>query len=87
MATHSSILVWIIPWTEEPGRLRSMGSQRVKHDWLPSGMANKFHLWTSCLVLAAKGAALKRAVRLSREEEHNGLRYLPWLWEGGAPMP
>ena len=32
MATHSSILAWRIPWTEEPGRLQSMGSQRVKHD-------------------------------------------------------
>ena len=32
IATHSSILAWRIPWTEEPGRLRSMGSQRVKHD-------------------------------------------------------
>ena len=32
MATHSSILAWKIPWTEEPGRLQSMGSQRVGHD-------------------------------------------------------
>ena len=32
MATHSSILAWIIPWTEEPGRLQSMGSQRIGHD-------------------------------------------------------
>ena len=32
MATHSSILAWRIPWTEEPGRLPSMGSQRVEHD-------------------------------------------------------
>ena len=32
MATHSSILVGKIPWTEEPGRLQSMGSQRVRHD-------------------------------------------------------
>ena len=31
MATHSSILAWEIPWTEEPGRLHSMGSQRVGH--------------------------------------------------------
>ena len=31
MATHSSILAWRIPWTEEPGRLQSMGSQRVRH--------------------------------------------------------
>ena len=33
MATHSSILAWRIPWTEEPGRLQSMGSQRVGHNW------------------------------------------------------
>ena len=32
MATHSSILAWRISWTEEPGRLQSMGSQRVRHD-------------------------------------------------------
>ena len=33
MATHSSILAWRIPWTEEPGRQQSIGSQRVGHDW------------------------------------------------------
>ena len=32
MATHSSILAWRVPWTEEPGGLRSVGSQRVGHD-------------------------------------------------------
>ena len=32
VATHSSILAWEIPWTEEPGRLQSMGSQRVGHN-------------------------------------------------------
>ena len=32
MATLSSILAWDIPWTEKPGRLQSMGSQRVRHD-------------------------------------------------------
>ena len=32
MATHCSILAWKIPWTEEPGGLQSMGSQRVRHD-------------------------------------------------------
>ena len=32
MATHSNILAWKIPWTEEPGGLHSMGSQRVGHD-------------------------------------------------------
>ena len=32
MATHSIILAWKIPWTEEPGRLESMGSLRLEHD-------------------------------------------------------
>ena len=32
MSTHSGILAWRIPWMEEPGRLQSMGSQRVGHD-------------------------------------------------------
>ena len=32
MTTHSSILAWRIPWTEEPGRLQSMKSQKVSHD-------------------------------------------------------
>ena len=36
MAIHSSTIAWKIPWTEEPGRLQSMGSQRVGHDWVTS---------------------------------------------------
>ena len=36
MVTHSSILAWKIPWAEEPGRLQSMGLQRVGHDWATS---------------------------------------------------
>ena len=36
IATHSSFLAWKIPWTEDPGRLPSMGSQRVGHDWVTS---------------------------------------------------
>ena len=36
MAPHSSTLAWKIPWTEEPGRLQSMGLQRVRHDWATS---------------------------------------------------
>ena len=36
MATHSSILAWRIPWTEEPGSLQSMGLQRVRHDCRPT---------------------------------------------------
>ena len=36
MATHTNILAWKIPWMEEPSRLKSMGSQRVGHDWATS---------------------------------------------------
>ena len=36
MATRSSILAWKIPWTEEPGRLQTMESQRVGHNWATS---------------------------------------------------
>ena len=39
MATHSSVLVWRIPWTEKPGGLQSMGSQRVRHDWVTNTLA------------------------------------------------
>ena len=36
MATHSRAPAWKIPWMEEPGRLQSMGSQRVRHNWTTS---------------------------------------------------
>ena len=51
MATHFSILAWIISWTEEPGELQSMGSQRVWHDWATntftylSQMLDSFFHW------------------------------------------
>ena len=62
-ATHSSILAWRIPWTEEPGKLQSMGSQRVRHDW----GTNIFHpksvcvcVWFATLLLS--GLILKRVM-------------------------
>ena len=45
MATHSSTLAWKIPWTEEPGRLQSMGSQRVGYDWATSLSLFTFMHW------------------------------------------
>ena len=45
MATHSSTLAWKIPWTEEPGRLQSMGSRRVRHDWTISLSLFTFMHW------------------------------------------
>ena len=44
MTPHSSTLAWKIPWTEEPGRLKSMGSRRVGHDW-----ATSLSLFLSCI--------------------------------------
>ena len=45
MATHSTILVWRIPWTEETGRLRCMGLERVRHNWSDSAHMHKTYLW------------------------------------------
>ena len=45
MATHSSTLAWKIPWAEEPGRLQSMGSRRVGHDWATSLSLFTFMRW------------------------------------------
>ena len=44
MATHSGILAWRIPWTEEPGGLQSMGSQRVEHE-----QASNTHIHTHAM--------------------------------------
>ena len=45
MAPHSSTLAWKIPWTEEPGRLQSMESLRVRHDWTTSLSLFTFMHW------------------------------------------
>ena len=45
MATHSSTLVWRIPWTQEPGRVQSVGSLRVGHDWATSLSLLTFMHW------------------------------------------
>ena len=66
MATHSSTLAWKIPWTEEPGRLQSMGSRRVGHGWATSlpciGEGNGNPLQCSCLENSRDGGAWWAAV-------------------------
>ena len=52
MANHASILSWKIPWTEEPGRLQPMGSQRVWHDWAIS--LSHFHFRASLVTQLVK---------------------------------
>ena len=65
MAPHSSTLAWKIPWMEEPGRLQSMGSQRVRHDWATSlsrTEGNGNPLQCSCLENPRDGGAWWAAV-------------------------
>ena len=64
-ATHSSILSWRIPWTEEPGGLQSMGSQRVRHGWVTftsgtSGMESE--RWIQILTSLLSRESLERLV-------------------------
>ena len=50
MATHSRTLAWRIPWTKEPGRLQSMGLQRVGHDWATFTSLH-IHCWGAALCI------------------------------------
>ena len=67
MAPHSSILAWKIPWTEEPGRLQSMGSHRVGHNWsdLAAAAAEKsLMLWERSLVCSLLAASNNKSFLL-----------------------
>ena len=76
MATHSSILAWKIPWTVEPGRLQSMGSQRVGQDWATSleqksnrafSRHNRTH--PNCGLLYRPGPGGPESTKRKREKE------------------
>ena len=78
MAAHSSILAWKIPWTEEPGGLQSMGSQRVRHD-LATEHARR-HALTHAIswihlsyVTLNEGSQMRKAVhRVTPFGDHSG---------------
>ena len=59
MATHSSILAWRIPWTEEPSGLQSLGLQRVGHDW--SDLARQRQTDSRACISTASSKSLSRA--------------------------
>ena len=67
MATHSNTLAWKIPWTEEPGRLQSTGSQRVWQDW------------TASLSLFLRERGARKGPRLCRQLRQS-LQRLMWGW-------
>ena len=68
MAPHSGTLAWKVPWTEEPGGLKSMGSLRVGHDWATS-LAFHFHALEK--EMATHSSIL--AWRIPGREESSGL--------------
>ena len=76
-APHSSTLAWKIPWTEEPSRLQSMGSQRVEHDWATSLSLFTFMHWRR------KWYLWNRLVRASGS--NFGFLWLKYLFEWPCP--
>ena len=77
MTNHSSTLAWKIPWTEEPGRLQSMRSQRVGHDWVTS-----FHVTTSLLSTKVKVTQSRLTLWNSMDCTVHGIlqaRILEWV--------
>ena len=79
MATHSNIIAWKIPWTEEPGRLQSMGSQRVRHDWACT------HARCQFLTTWFHSRWLQMAVHLSTQLEQVQKPIWPMLSSGPIP--
>ena len=75
MATHSSTLVWKIPWMEEPGRLQSIGLRRIRHDWVTSFSFFTFMHW--------RRKWQPTPVFLPRESWgwRSLVGYSPWGWE------
>ena len=79
MATHSSILAWKIPWMQEPGRLQSMGLQRVGHDQMtslslsiaPFAEGNGNQLQCSCLENPMDRGAWQATVHGVTKSQHN----------------
>ena len=83
MAVHSSAFAWKIPWTEEPGRLQSMGSQRVGHDWVTSWCVSKTVSSLTGEQVLGTGAPrglVNRQVFISTPRMDNFYEKGPWSW-------
>ena len=85
MATHSSTLAWRIPWREEPGRLQSMGSQRVGHNWA-TFKKNFYYLFYTLGFL--NGSMSKESTCNAEDTEDRGsISGLGWSSGGGNGIP
>ena len=75
MATHSSILAWRIPWTEEPGGLQSIGLQKVRHDCSDLALTPRSSLSKKGIIHANKPNGGIHSIRHSREAHllHTGV--------------
>ena len=72
MATHSSILAWRIPWTEGPGRLQSVGSQRVGHNWATSTPTKKWMVGLTSFYFKSQGKGGFKVGALGTSGAHLG---------------
>ena len=96
MAPHSSTLAWKIPWTEEPGRLQSMGSRRVGHNWATSLIIRElqikttmsYHLTLIIISVAIRMAIIKQSTgnKCWRGCEEKGT-LLSWVWKCKLVQP
>ena len=81
MTTHSSMLAWEILWTEEPGRLQSMGSQRVRHDWATGHEHTNTWYFDNSSIMLKKRRPLRTGLAAGLEGEmlvrHTPVQYSP----------
>ena len=78
MAPHSSTLAWKIPWIVEPGRLQSVGSQRVRHDW-----ATSLQFTSSSGFIITRSFWQMQSGRPESETDSKMLCYWLWSWRKG----
>ena len=67
MAIHFSILAWRVPWTEEPGELQSIGSQRVRHEWSDLTKQSTLYPKSESLVLQSVGCLYTNEARFIKQ--------------------
>ena len=94
MAIHSSILAWRIPWTKKPGRLQSMGSQRVGHDWATNTRYttsnDSYHLLSTCsvpdkaLVCYAQWPTYPHTILFNKHDHHQILQIRTLRYRGAC---
>ena len=78
MATHSSILAWRIPWTEEPGALQSVGSQRVGHEWATTTNIMNISCYSFCSSILDMGFLVAQMVKNRTAMQETWVRSLGW---------